>query len=56
MDNRYQGLIELIGFKASKTLLGIETFASASLVGAFIYSFKASKTLLGIETCALNFL
>ena len=37
------------GFKASETLLGIETFSSFISCFSF-FSFKASETLLGIET------
>ncbi len=36
-------------FKASKTLLGIETILSQAAGGRAV-RFKASKTLLGIET------
>ena len=41
-------------FKASETLLGIETFAkeSQSLL-PLVLGFKASETLLGIETVKL---
>ncbi len=37
-------------FKASETLLGIETEALARTEAARAASFKASETLLGIET------
>ncbi len=37
------------GFKASETLLGIETIAH-SYVSSSDWRFKASETLLGIET------
>ncbi len=40
---------ELVGFKASKTLLGIETDGQI-LRHDKEFGFKASKTLLGIET------
>ena len=42
-------------FKASKTLLGIET-APSYQVPETLHSFKASKTLLGIETQAMQYL
>ena len=43
-------LIEALwSFKASKTLLGIETMAAKPFCLG-LASFKASKTLLGIET------
>ncbi len=38
------------GFKASKTLSGIETQANNSIHGKAKLRFKASKTLSGIET------
>ena len=41
-----------MGFKASKTLLGIETPIAIEILKAS-WGFKASKTLLGIETLAL---
>ena len=37
-------------FKASETLLGIETFGYTNAIGRRDSSFKASETLLGIET------
>ena len=40
-------------FKASETLLGIETVIAFAL-DLFIYCFKASETLLGIETSGTN--
>ncbi len=44
-----KGLIGWVGFKASETLLGIET-TGAHLHFGVKYRFKASETLLGIET------
>jgi len=41
--------IKCVGFKASETLLGIETFVMAVVVSIPL-GFKASETLLGIET------
>ncbi len=38
-----------VSFKASETLLGIETFSKGAGV-AMASCFKASETLLGIET------
>ena len=43
------------GFKASETLLGIET-QLATLLYKQLCSFKASETLLGIETNKLKHL
>ena len=37
------------GFKASETLLGIET-SRICMIGRSPFGFKASETLLGIET------
>ena len=42
----------LTGFKASKTLLGIETHTHFIFIELNPDRFKASKTLLGIETAA----
>ncbi len=42
----------LSGFKASETLLGIETLVFLFVLGALAW-FKASETLLGIETFAV---
>ncbi len=39
----------MASFKASETLLGIETIGGYASV-AYLTSFKASETLLGIET------
>ncbi len=39
-----------ISFKASETLLGIETYAYEASRRELATSFKASETLLGIET------
>ena len=40
----------VLRFKASETLLGIETSYSALIYSSFVKGFKASETLLGIET------
>jgi len=45
----------LWGFKASETLLGIETLNDAKLAGKHL-GFKASETLLGIETAKYRYL
>ena len=42
--------MDICSFKASETLLGIETANMAYGVKYAIGSFKASETLLGIET------
>jgi len=39
-----------LGFKASETLLGIETILVILSMLYRIHGFKASETLLGIET------
>ncbi len=44
------GVHGLQRFKASKTLLGIETGFIGAMTSAADGGFKASKTLLGIET------
>ncbi len=45
------GFYLMLGFKASETLLGIETGNFQFIIGAFKgVRFKASETLLGIET------
>ena len=44
-----------LGFKASETLLGIETGLGLGFAGFTGDGFKASETLLGIETkCCEN--
>ena len=40
----------MVCFKASETLLGIETLANLANSIPLIAGFKASETLLGIET------
>ena len=47
--------LQLSRFKASKTLLGIETdITTPNKASGTQLSFKASKTLLGIETLPAN--
>ena len=49
-------IIDLIGFKASETLLGIETSQTLFYFGDRLTEcFKASETLLGIETSLAAF-
>ena len=43
-----------MGFKASETLLGIETSRSSHISKPKKRSFKASETLLGIETTTIG--
>ncbi len=40
----------MVRFKASETLLGIETEAEGKRITEQVLGFKASETLLGIET------
>ena len=48
-------MIAIPSFKASETLLGIETLILFSLGDKILLSFKASETLLGIETLLSTF-
>ena len=45
--------VSAVGFKASETLLGIETAIAFNKFSSRI-RFKASETLLGIETSRFN--
>ncbi len=45
--------VAVLGFKASETLLGIETPWPVTGINSAVLGFKASETLLGIETYSL---